>query len=171
MPDAQNTYLIGLIEELRKLPHETEWVEFKHNNADPEMIGERLSALANTAALEGKTMAYLTWGVEDETHRLTDTTFEPHTHKIGNEALENWLLRLLTPKIDFAFHSLSIDGLRVVLLEIPRAQQSPVQFRGVEYIRVAGSHTKKLKDHPEKNESSGAFLSRRPSKACPPSNT
>ena len=142
-------------------------VEFKHNNADPEMIGERLSALANTAAFEGKTTAYLIWGVEDETHRLADTTFEPHTHKIGNEALENWLLRLLTPKIDFAFHSLSIDGLRVVLLEIPRAQQSPVQFRGVEYIRVAGSHTKKLKDHPEKERKLWRVFEQTPFESLP----
>ena len=28
-----------LINELRKLPNETQWVEFKHNNYDPEMIG------------------------------------------------------------------------------------------------------------------------------------
>ena len=25
-------YLLGLVEELRKLPAETEWIEFKYNN-------------------------------------------------------------------------------------------------------------------------------------------
>ena len=150
MPESPKSYLIGLIEELCKLPRETEWVEFKHNNDDSEMIGERISSLANTAALEGKTCAYLIWGIEDRSHKRIGTSFTPHSQKIGNEALENWLLRLLTPKLDFTFHELTIDGLQFVLLEIPRAQQSPVQFRGIEYIRVAGSHTKKLKDHPEK---------------------
>ena len=28
-----------LVNELRKLPNETQWVEFKHNNYDPHMIG------------------------------------------------------------------------------------------------------------------------------------
>lgn len=55
-------YLRGLLTELRKLPKETGWVEFKHNNKDPEMIGEYISALSNTAALEGKKDAYIVWG-------------------------------------------------------------------------------------------------------------
>ena len=38
-------YLIGLVHELRKLPLETEWVEFKHNRADAEELGEYLSYL------------------------------------------------------------------------------------------------------------------------------
>jgi len=29
-------YLAGLVAELRKLPAETEWVEFKENNENPE---------------------------------------------------------------------------------------------------------------------------------------
>lgn len=39
-------YLVGLVRELCKLPQETEWVEFKENDAEPENIGEYLSALA-----------------------------------------------------------------------------------------------------------------------------
>ncbi len=44
--DRTTNYLVSLVHELRKLPTESEWVEFKHNNADPEKIGEYLSALA-----------------------------------------------------------------------------------------------------------------------------
>ena len=36
-----------LIRELVTLDDETQWVEFKHNNYDPLMIGEDISALAN----------------------------------------------------------------------------------------------------------------------------
>ena len=43
-----------LIKELCKLPNETQWVEFKHNNYDPAMIGRDISALANSAALYDK---------------------------------------------------------------------------------------------------------------------
>ena len=43
-------YLVGFLRELCKLPQETEWVEFKENDADPQDIGEYISALANSAA-------------------------------------------------------------------------------------------------------------------------
>ena len=49
--DRSTEYLTGLMRELCKLPRETEWVEFKDSNDDPEEIGEYLSALANSAAL------------------------------------------------------------------------------------------------------------------------
>ena len=47
-------YLKSLVKEIIKLPNETEWIEFKHNNEDPQMIGEYISALSNSAALNGK---------------------------------------------------------------------------------------------------------------------
>lgn len=100
------------------------------------------SALANAAALEGKASAYLVWGVENGTHDLVGTTFDPKAAKIGNQELENWLLKLLTPKIDFRFFELDVDGMRVVLLEIGCAFREPVQFQGHEFIRV-GSYTKR----------------------------
>lgn len=47
-------YLTSTVRELLKLPREAEWVEFKHNNEDPEAIGEYISALSNSAALLGR---------------------------------------------------------------------------------------------------------------------
>lgn len=138
-----------MFHELRKQPRETEWIEFKHNNGDPELIGEYLSALANSAALCGKVNAYMLWGVEDEEHTIVGTEFSPSRSKVGNEELENWLLRLLNPKINFRFYELTVDGLAVVLLEIGAAFRHPVQFKNQEFIRV-GTYKKKLKDHPEK---------------------
>jgi ATP-dependent DNA helicase RecG len=142
-------YLTGLIQELCKLPKEAEWVEFKHNNADPKEIGSYLSALSNSAALNGKPFAYLLWGIEDESHTIIGTTFKPFFAKVGNEEIENWLLKLLSPKIHFRFHQIDMDGLPVVLLEISAAWGNPVLFEGQAFIRV-GSYKKKLKDHPEK---------------------
>ncbi len=147
--DRPAEYLIGLVRELCKLPKETEWVEFKVNQAEPQEIGEYLSALANAAALAGKAFAYLVWGVEDAGHRLVGTEFTPMAAKVGNEELENWLLRLLEPRIDFRFFEVTADGSRLVLLEIARAFRHPVRFQGQEFIRV-GSYKKKLKDFPEK---------------------
>jgi len=142
-------YFAGLVRELRKLPQETEWVEFKHNNANLQELGEYLSALANSAALLGKVNAYLVWGVDNQTHDIIGTTFKPAGVKYGNEELESWLLRLLEPKINFRFHELTIEDRPVVLLEIGAAFRHPVRFSGLEYIRVS-SYKKKLKDYPEK---------------------
>lgn len=142
-------YLVGLVRELCKLSRETEWVEFKENNAEPKLIGEYLSALANSAALEGKAFAYLLWGVRDGDHAIVGTRFDPHATKVGNEELESWLLRLLEPKLHFRFFVVDVDGQRVVLLEVERAQRQPARFEGIEYVRV-GSIKKKLKDVPEK---------------------
>jgi len=43
--------LRGLLDELRALPKETEWAEFKLNYSEPQEIGEYISALSNGACL------------------------------------------------------------------------------------------------------------------------
>ena len=123
-------YLRGLLHELRALPRETEWVEFKENRADPQEIGEYLSALANSAALAGKAEAYLVWGVRDGDHAVVGTSFDPAGAKKGGEDLEDWLLRLLEPKIDFRFFRLDTDDGAVIVTEIARAARQPVRFAG-----------------------------------------
>lgn len=147
--DRPAEYLASLVRELCALPRETEWVEFKVNDAEPQAIGEYISALANAAALAGKAFAYLVWGVRDHDHAVVGTTFDPAAAKVGNEELENWLLRTMEPKIDFRFRRVDLDGMPVVLLEIARAARHPVRFSGQEFIRV-GTYKKKLKDFPEK---------------------
>lgn len=159
--DRSNEYLLSLLQELRKLPQETEWLEFKHNNADPEEIGEYLSALANSAALLGKVHSYLVWGVNNATHEIIGTTFNPAKKKVGSEELESWLLRLLSPKINFRFHPLQVDENAVVLLEISAAFRHPVQFKGTEFIRI-GSYKKKLKEFPEKERELWRVFDRTP---------
>ena len=144
-----NDYLIGLVRELCKLPYETEWVEFKQNDAEPKTIGENISALANSAALVGKASSYVIWGVRNEDHAVVGTAFDPSQKRVGNEEFENWLLRLLEPKIEFQFFSVKIDEQPVVLLEISRSAHQPVRFEGTEFLRV-GSYTKKLGQFPEK---------------------
>jgi len=141
-------YLRSLLNELRRLPKETPWVEFKHNNEDPQEIGEYISALSNSSALNGKISGYMVWGIKDSTHEVIGTSFEPKKAKKGNEELESWLLRLLSPRINFSFHELDTSSGRVVILEIERASGRPVQFQGQEYIRI-GSYKKNLKEYPD----------------------
>lgn len=70
-----------LVNELIKLPNETPWLEFKHNNYTPQMIGQDISALANSAALHEKACAYMIWGVHDETHEIVGTKYNLQTLK------------------------------------------------------------------------------------------
>lgn len=102
-------YITSLVKELLKQPKESEWIEFKHNNKDPQIIGEYISALSNSAALHRKTNAYVIWGIDDSSKEISGTTFKPSQTKRGGEALENWLLRLLEPKIDFNFYETTLE--------------------------------------------------------------
>ena len=147
--DRDLEHLAGLVRELCRLPQETEWVEFKGSNTQPNSIGEYISGLANSSALHGKSRAYMIWGVEDLTHTIIGTSFSPATRKIGNEPLESWLLQMLSPRIGFRFRDAVVDKHQVVLLEIDRAAHTPVAFQGTEFIRV-GSTKRRLKDYPEK---------------------
>lgn len=161
MTELSSAYLLGLVRELCKLPTETEWVEFKHNKAVPDDIGEYISALANAAATLGKPQGYLVWGIDDTTHEILGTTFDPSTTRIGNEELESWLLQRLAPKLNFRFHRV-VDGEHtVILLEIDAAFKHPVQFQNLEYIRI-GSYKKKLKDFPERERALWRALDRIP---------
>ena len=127
-----------LVNELRKLPNETQWLEFKHNNYDPVMIGQDISALANSAAMCEKSCAYMLWGIDDKTHEIVGTKYNLQTLKKGNQELENWLRSLLSKNADFEFHSVTMNGMTVGVLII---------FEKVDYIRV-GSYTKKLNEYP-----------------------
>lgn len=70
-----------LVKELCKQPNESGWVEFKHNNCLPEMIGKDISALANSAVLADRNNAYMIWGVDDSTHDIIGTTIRLKSEK------------------------------------------------------------------------------------------
>lgn len=138
-----------LVKQLCSLPAETPWAEFKRNNAEPQMIGELISALSNAAVLEGKETGYIVWGVENGTHALVGTTFIPSTTKKSNEDLEGWLVRMLTPRLHIRFHRNQVNGQDIVILEIPAARDQPTAFSGKELVRI-GSTNRALRDVPDR---------------------
>ncbi|MCC6263217.1 MAG: putative DNA binding domain-containing protein [Bryobacterales bacterium] len=147
-----------ILRSLVALPHETEWVEFKHNDSEPEEIGEYLSALSNSAALHEEKTAYLVWGVENATHKVIGTEFRPRERKIGNEDLEPWLARHLHPRVHFCIHEFTVESEPVVLFSIEPCAHTPVRWKDYAYIRV-GSYKKKLRDYPEKERALWARIS------------
>lgn len=145
-------YLIDLIHYLVKFPKETEWLEFKTNYYQADEIGKYVSALSNSAALYEKNSGYLIWGIDDENHDIVGTTFDYETKKIGNEEFQNWLHRLLKPKINFEFYKVKIDGKDLIVLEIPKAENIVTKFKNEAYIRI-GTLKKSLNEAPLKEKS------------------
>jgi predicted HTH transcriptional regulator len=140
---------LAIIDDLRKLPAEAPWAEFKENNANAPLIGKLISALANSARMSDEHFAYVVWGVRDGTHQAVGTTFEPGTQKENNQPLDLWLAQRLQPAIDFRFETIDYHGTRLVLLTIPAASTAPVEFDRTAFVRI-GNTTPRLSDHPER---------------------
>jgi predicted HTH transcriptional regulator len=146
----ENKNLKGLLDNLVKISHESECLEFKHNFHSADEIGERISALSNGACIQGQQYGYLVFGIEDSTHCIVGTSFKAKSHKKGNENLEHWLASRLNPRIDFTVYEFDYDATRhISLYEIPAAKNQPVEFLNQAYIRV-GSITRRINDFPEK---------------------
>ena len=134
-----------LVDNLRSLPDETEYVEFKHNFSDFEKEGQDISALANSAAYHSATAAYKIWGIDDATHDVLGTSFKPRSKKKGNQGLEIWLRQHLSDNANFEFEEVDHEGKPLVVLKVWPAAYSPVRFDNIAYIRTDSS-TQKLKE-------------------------
>lgn len=142
--------LYALLDRLRAEQRESEWLEFKSKHYEPQVLGEYISALANSACLLGKPRGYLVFGVENETHKVVGTTFDPALEKgKGNQPLSLWLSLGMQPNVGFEIYPFDYHDKRVVLFEIHPAFDRPVKFYGIAYIRDGSSKTV-LAKYPEK---------------------
>jgi len=158
MVDAiQNERLHVLVNDLASSGKETSIVEFKRGNSNRELVAKLISALSNSAALEGKREAYVLWGVDDETKRAVGTDFDPDVQTGNRPPLEFWLRQEIDPAPDFHFDTLNLDGKPLVLLTIPATTLRPVEYKHIAYIRVS-SATPRLSEHPEKQSALWARL-------------
>ena len=136
-----------LIEYLLSLG-EKEWIEFMKDYDFPQLIGEYISALSNSAGIHFEPFGYLIFGVDDQSHEITGTKFDPSRKKAeGNQSLDPWLRRLLNPRINFEIKEFMQDDKKVVVFQIDAAPDRPVYFNGHAYVRI-GEHKHKLKEHP-----------------------
>ena len=142
--------LTALLDRLCSEPRETEGLEFKANRYEPQVLGEYLSALANSACLQGRPRGYLAFGIEDGSHAVVGTTFDPQAEKgKGEQLLPLWLSLGLRPNVGFEIHAFIYQGERVVLFEVHPAFDRPVEFYGTAYVRDGTSKTE-LSKYPEK---------------------
>ena len=146
-----DTRTLALIDDLLAASAETSCVEFKENNFAPPVIGKYISALSNAAALAEQNFAYLLWGVRDSDRAITGTHFDPDAVKRHGQPLAFWLAQRLNPDVAFRFQIVDHPQGRLVLLEIPAATTSPVEFERTAYIRI-GSATPRLSDYPDRQK-------------------
>lgn len=144
-----NQELISLIEDLRALPKETEWAEFKLSTIKPqERLGEYISGLSNAACVNNQAFGYLILGVDDNDHSVKGTNYNFKNRKQGNEELEFWIRRYLSPSIRFEYFECIYDAThKIEIFRIPAAVGEPTNFQGKASIRLATSLTQ-LKDYP-----------------------
>lgn len=135
--------LAAILDRLCSASEETGTVEFKSNWDCPRDIGEYICALGNTARLDNKDRAWMLWGVENGTHRITGTAFDPFSAKgEGNQSLIMWLMQKISPKPDFQFHRLEHPQGPVIMLEIHSPRIAPWAFQGERFIRIDSHKTK-----------------------------
>lgn len=154
MTERSQEYYQELVHNLISLPSETEWIEWKINNWDPERLAKYISGLSNAATLLERPCAYILWGVNNDTHQIVGTSFKYRTAKKGNAELELWLTQKINPKISFSFQEVPLtnehgDQVHVTLLEIPCAETEPTRYESVGYLRI-GSNLKPLNRYPER---------------------
>ncbi|MDD9961420.1 MAG: putative DNA binding domain-containing protein [Gammaproteobacteria bacterium] len=140
---------IALIEDLRALPAETAWAEFKQGNTDPQRIGRLISALANAARIADQETGYLVWGIRNSDHAVIGTAFEPASTKRQGQPLEHWLTQHLQPDLAFSFDIVQHPEGRLVLLSVPSATIAPVEYDRTAFVRI-GEATPRLADHPDR---------------------
>lgn len=159
-PESLRACVDGLV----SLPSETEWCEWKESNQDPQAIGQYISAISNSAALAGRDVGFVVWGVRSGTRELVGTSFDPASARRGNQPLKLWLSQNLEPRVDFEFYAGQVRGVPVVLLELQAAPGQPVRFGGTAYIRVGECKTE-LRKYPERERAIWALPTTRPFEA------
>lgn len=136
------TYSELLHQQLQQYSDENRFLEFKSNYQDVDRLGKYISALSNGACLDNEEMGYLWFGVDDTTHEVKGTKFDQTHTKVGNQDLELYLRRMISPKINFTIEEFLYDGVtRVVVLLIPAAAGEPTTYQGKSYIRVNSQTT------------------------------
>ncbi|MFH1760695.1 MAG: RNA-binding domain-containing protein [bacterium] len=130
------TELLLKLDELRALPHETEWVEFKEANTgyDFRKLGKYFSAMSNEANLNHKQCGWLVFGVANPDRSICGTHFREDPATLDSLKHE---IAAQTNGISFlGIHVVNHPKGRVIMFEIPPAPPGmPAPFQGHYYGR------------------------------------
>lgn len=129
--------LIARLNELRRLPAETEVFEFKEAKADYSFakLGKYFSALSNEANLKGRPHAWLIFGIKDKGRTVVGSHYRQNRKDL--DSLKGEIANKTTNRITFIeIYELHLPEGRVVMLHIPAAPKGiPIAFDGHYYGR------------------------------------
>jgi len=133
--------LKNLLNELRTLPSETEWVEFKEasNSFDFNKLGKYFSALSNEANLNNQSFGWLVLGVSDKTRKIVGSYYRQNRSDL--ESLKTEVANKTTSRITFIeIHELHLPEGRLIMFQIPAAPRGiPIAWEGHYYGRDSES--------------------------------
>ena len=109
MTQFWKNYLMDNLEKLLSLPHETQWLEFKENKLDSDMVGRYASALANGACLSNEESGWLLLGITDSLHQIVGTHKRWELLKQGNQNIELHLRTNMEPSIELQLFEIVIN--------------------------------------------------------------
>ena len=127
------------LRQLRVLPSETEWIEFKEakNNFDFDDLGKYFSALSNEANLKNQSSGWLVFGLRDKPipRQIVGTNYRPQRPDL--DSLKEEIANGTSHRITFEeIHELHTPEGRVLLFQIPAALRgSPTSWKGHFYGR------------------------------------
>lgn len=126
-----------ILNELRELPSETEWLEFKTatNSFDFKELGKYFSALSNEANLKGRDCGWLIFGIEDATKKIVGSKYRVDS-KNGLDSLKKEIADRTTNRITFKdIYELCLPE-RIIMFQIPAAPNGiPIAWNGHYYGR------------------------------------
>lgn len=147
-----------LLDELRSMPAENEWLEFKEAKTSfhTDDLGRYFSALSNEANLKGMPHGWLIFGVRDKDKAIVGSNYRTDRSSLDKLKQE---IAISTGGLTFVdIHELLLTGGRVVLFQIPAASKGipthwkghyfgrngeslgPLNIHEIEYIRAQAIH-------------------------------
>jgi ATP-dependent DNA helicase RecG len=125
------------LDELLKLPAETEWVEFKEakNTFHFNELGQYFSALSNEANLKNQSSGWLVFGIEDKSRTFVNSQFRPNRKDL--DSLKEEIANQTNNRMTFdEIYEVTRTGNRVVMFRIPPALRGiPTAWKGHYYGR------------------------------------
>ncbi|MEZ6117130.1 MAG: putative DNA binding domain-containing protein [Pirellulaceae bacterium] len=124
------------LDELLRLPHETEWLEFKEakSNFDFRELGRYFSALANEANLKNHPCGWLVFGVVNSDRSICGSNFRNDPASLNS--LKHEIARQSDRVTFLEIYTVAHPDGRVVMFQIPPASPGmPVSFQGHWYGR------------------------------------
>lgn len=129
-----------ILDQLRNLPTETEWCEFKPaGGIDLDKLGRYFSAVSNEARLHNEVYGWIVFGIHDKTHEIIGTNYKDTPISLDN--LKRELTQHTTNGIGFVgVYEFFISGKRVLMFSVPPAPYGmPVAWKNKLYGRVGSS--------------------------------